>query len=267
MIGVATKFKPTAAKYETAWNAGFRRVELWTDAAVLAAWAELAPLGRSFAVDHALHFPNQLDQTPETLACAVRLYRALDCKAMVIHQPHFDRHAPALRQIGPEVRLAVENHKLTPAGFRDWAEHNPGLTLDVEHLWKYTLDNAPLDVLLEKMRDFLAEFAGKLYHVHLPGYLPGQPEHRPMYCSRNMVLGVLSLLEEVRFEGLIVSEVDRDFQNIYDLQMDVLLFQRWQACGKRSDAPHPPAPSPTEGRGGARTLSPPRPLVGEGVGG
>jgi sugar phosphate isomerase/epimerase len=243
MIGVATKFIPTAAHYEAAWKAGFRRVELWTSAAVLAAWTELAALGQSFAVDHALHFPNQLDLKADTIGNAAALYRALDCRAMVIHQPHFDRHAQALRQLDPGLRLAVENHKLTPERFRDWATRNPGLTLDVEHLWKYTLQDPPLDVLLAHVRGFLAEFAGKLLHVHLPGYLPGQPEHRPMYCSRDMVLGVLSLLEEVRFEGLIVSEVNPEFQNIHDLQMDVLLFQRWRTLHS------PPLPSVGEGQG------------------
>src|SRR6185437_8983938 len=104
--------------------------------------------------------------------------------------------------------LAVENHRLTPDAFLDWAQRNPGLTLDVEHLWMYTLRDAPLSNLLAEVRSFLSRFAHKLRHVHLPGYLPGQPEHRPMYCSRDMVLAVFSLLEEVHFTGLIVSEVN-----------------------------------------------------------
>jgi hypothetical protein len=148
---------------------------------------------------------------------------------MVIHQPHFDRHADALLALAPEMRLAVENHKLDPDGFRQWAEGNPGLTLDVEHLWAFTLRDAPLGVLLGRVKDFLEEFSGKLLHVHLPGYLPGHPEHRPMYCSRDMVLGVLSLLEEAHFEGLIVSEVNPEYQNLHELKMDVLLFERWRA--------------------------------------
>jgi hypothetical protein len=228
VIGIATKLVPNAEAYETARQAGFRRVELWTDARILGDWPNLVPLGRSFGLDHAMHFPNRLDQTPEILRWAVEMYRGLDCRAMVIHQPHFDRHGKSLLEIDPELKLGVENHKLDRAGFRAWAENNPGLTLDVEHLWKFTLRDAPLEALLSAVKEFLAEFAGKLRHVHLPGYLPGQPEHRPMYCSRDMVLGVLTLLQEVDFPGLIVSEVNPEFQNLQDLQMDVLLFERWR---------------------------------------
>jgi hypothetical protein len=78
------------------------------------------------------------------------------------------------------------------------------------------------------VRTFLDRFAGKLRHVHLPGYWPGLAEHRPMYCAREMVFSVLSLLAEVGFEGLVVSEVNPEFQNAAELRMDVLLFGVWQ---------------------------------------
>ena len=82
-------------------------------------------------------------------------------------------------------------------------------------------------VLVPQFRD-RAPLADKLRHVHLPGYLPGFPEHRPMYCARDMVFGVLALLAEFRFEGLIVSEVNAEYQNPNDLRMDVLLFETWR---------------------------------------
>jgi hypothetical protein len=110
----------------------------------------------------------------------------------------------------------------------DWAEKNPGLALDVEHVWKFTLRDAPLPELLAHVGDLVRRFAGKLRHVHLPGYWPGLDEHRPMYAAREMVLPVLDLLAEVKFEGLIVSEVNPPFQNAQDLRMDVLLFERWR---------------------------------------
>jgi hypothetical protein len=189
---------------------------------------ELVSLARAWGFRHAFHFPNQRDLAPESLAHAAELYRALDCRAVVIHQPHFDRHAADLEALAPGIRLAVENHKLTPADFLRWAEDNPGLTLDVEHLWKFTLGDCPLDRLLAEVRRFLERFRPRLHHVHMPGYLPGQAHHRPMYCSRDMVFGVLALLEEFDFDGLVVGEVDTPFQNLHELQMDVLLFRRWQ---------------------------------------
>jgi hypothetical protein len=228
MIGIATKFAPRSPSFETARQAGFRRAELWTDAAVLAGWQSVARLARSYPFDYAIHFPNRLDQPPEVLDAAVGLYRALDAGALILHQPHQDRHGAKLAERCPGIRLAVENHHLNPDELTTWAESNPGLALDIEHLWMFTLAGAALAQVLAEVERFLERFAGKLYHVHLPGYLPGQPEHRPMYCSRDLVLGVLDLLERFHFEGLIVSEVNPEFQNIHDLTMDVLLFERWK---------------------------------------
>ncbi len=228
MLKLATKFAPERPLLEQAHRAGFHFAELWLNAAVLADWRAVADLCRDYPFGYALHFPNRLDQAGHTLEEVVQLYRALDCRSLVIHQPHFDRYGAELTRLGPELRLAVENHNLDPEAFRLWAERNRGLALDVEHVWKFTLPGAPLARVLEEVRTFLAHFAGKLEHVHMPGYYPGLPEHRPMYGSRDLVFGVLSLLAEVGFDGLIVSEVNTEYQNPNDLRMDVLLFEIWR---------------------------------------
>jgi hypothetical protein len=49
-----------------------------------------------------------------------------------------------------------------------------------------------------------------------------------MYCARELVFGVLSLLADARFEGLVVSEVSLEHQNPAELRMDVLLFDAWR---------------------------------------
>jgi sugar phosphate isomerase/epimerase len=226
---------------EHAHRAGFHFAEIWLDAAVLADWQQVATLARDYPFGYALHFPNRLEQPGQTLEQAVELYRALGCRSMVIHQPLFDRYHAELLRLEPEMRLAVENHKLDPERFRLWAERNPGLALDVEHLWKFTHPDASLRRVLDEVRSFLGGFAGKLRHVHMPGYLPGLPEHRPMYCSRDLVFGVLSLLEEVGFDGLIVSEVNPDYQTPNDLRMDVLLFESWR---DRPESGHSRATAP-----------------------
>lgn len=228
MIGIATKFAPTPPAFETAHQAGFRRAEFWTDTSVLLRHREVAALARLYPFDYAIHFPNKLEQPPAALEAAAALYRALDARAMIMHQPHQHRYGERLAELCPGIRLAVENHSMPPEGFIEWATINPGLTLDVEHVWMSTLAGEPLSRVLAEVRSFLERFSSKLYHVHLPGYLPGQPEHRPMYCSRDFVRGVWDLLEEFGFTGLIVSEVNLEYQNLHDLKMDVLLFERWQ---------------------------------------
>jgi len=228
MIEIATKFKPDAKSFETARQAGFRRAEIWTDAEILLDHHAVGNLAKQYSLDYAIHFPNRIEQPPEVVAAAAALYRELDAKALVMHQPHQDRYAQALSEACPGIKLAVENHRLTREQFDAWATNNTGLTLDVEHLWWLTLPGEPLSRVLAEIRSFLDRFAHKLYHVHLPGYWPGTGEHRPMYCSRDLVRGTWDLLEEVGFTGLIVSEVNVEFQNVQDMTMDVLLFERWK---------------------------------------
>ena len=45
-----------------------------------------------------------------------------------------------------------------------------------------------------------------------------------------MALPVLSLLAEFHYEGLIVSEVNPEYQNAQELRMDVLLFDAWRGA-------------------------------------
>src|SRR3954452_4970277 len=148
MLKMATKFKPLAPAFENACRAGFRWAELWLGPDLLAGWQEVLPLARSHPLGYALHFPNRLDLTPDNLGQVVGLYRGLGCRCLVIHRPMGDRYAEGLLRLEPGLRLAVENHNLTPEELTRWAEGSPGLALDVEHLWKYTLRDAPLTRLL-----------------------------------------------------------------------------------------------------------------------
>ena len=228
MLKLATKFKVQPNSIQAAVDAGFTCAEIWLDAKVLENWADVSRLATRSPLQFSLHFPNRGNLTDTHLSQAVELYHSLDCSAMVIHQPMMDLYGRSLLEIDPSIRLGVENHRLSPEDFQRWASSNRWLTLDVEHLWMLTLADCPLAQLLDSVRRFLERFHEKLIHVHLPGYLPGHDEHRPMYCSREMVLAVMNLLAEYRFEGLMVSEVNLDYQNPSELRMDVLLFNRWR---------------------------------------
>lgn len=228
MLKLATKFAPTARSATLACEAGFRHAEIWTDERVLARSGEMAELLSAYPLAYALHFPNLPLESSSSLEKLVGLYQALGCQAVVIHQPLADAYGQDLARLDPSLHLAVENHELDRAGFQEWAETNAGLTLDVEHLWQLTLADAPLEQLLENVDEFLARYGSKLRHVHMPGYQPGQATHRPMYCSRDMVFGVLSLLDEFGFGGLVVSELETEYQNAAELRMDVLLAQVWE---------------------------------------
>jgi sugar phosphate isomerase/epimerase len=235
MFKLATKIRPSRESLEIAAEAGFSSIEFWTNRAVLADSETLAEWTREFAFDFALHFPNRGDLDPQLLENVSQLYSQLGCEAMVIHQPMFKRYADQLLKCNPNLRLGVENHVLSPKQFTDWARKHDWLTLDVEHLWKYTIGDKPLAALIDQLGEFLQRFGSKLVHVHLPGYLPQQEEHRPMYCSREMVMSVWSLLAELDYSGFVVSEVNREYQNVCDLSMDRLLFQRWEQIREEAD--------------------------------
>jgi sugar phosphate isomerase/epimerase len=228
VLRFATKFVPQRVKLENAYQAGFRHAEIWLNDALLADWDGVARLAGDYPFEYALHFPNAPAPTAVTLAGAVALYRRLGCRCMVIHQPLFDRCAADLLRLEPGLRLAVENHKLSPQGFGEWADRNPGLALDVEHLWKFTLADAPLESLRRHVRSVLSSYRDKLRHVHLPGYWPGFMEHRPLYCARDMAFPILSLLAEHDYDGLVVSEANAEYQTAQELRMDVLLFEAWR---------------------------------------
>jgi sugar phosphate isomerase/epimerase len=228
MLRVATKFIPEPQAFETAYRAGFRFAELWLGPTVLADHVNVARLAGAYPNGYVLHFPNRLDLTPAMLEQAVELHRSLGCRCMVIHQPMYDRYRDALLRLESTLRLAVENHRLTPEGLTQWAERNSWLTLDVEHIWMFSMRDAALERLLDWLEAFLARYRGKLLHVHLPGYWPGFEEHRPMYCARDMIFPVFALLAAHGFDGLVVSEVNPQYQNYPELRMDMLLYDAWR---------------------------------------
>lgn len=230
MPQIATKFKPDAASFQLALDSGFRAAELWLDETILLDTDRVAELAERFPFRYAIHFPNDLDVSPAAVERAAWLYSRLDCSALVIHEPQFRKYSEALLRHAPEARLAVENHFHRPDELHRWCARWPGLTLDVEHLWLFCLgQEAPLSRVLDETARFLDLFGSRLRHVHLPGFVPFHDEHRPMYCNRDFVRAVWGLLDEMRFGGLVVSEVSLPYQNAFDLRMDVLLHAGWVA--------------------------------------
>ena len=239
MLKLATKFIPVRHAFETAWRAGFRYAEFWLDGALLDDWENVAQTALDFPLDYALHFPNRSNLTDEQLGHCVQLYEALQCQAMVIHTPMFERYGEGLLQLKPDIVLAVENHKLTPDDLKSWGKSNQYLTLDVEHVWKFTLKDGPFEEQLDTVGRIIERHADKLRHVHMPGYVPGFDEHRPMYCSRELVFAVFEMLQKIDYRGLIVSEVNAEYQTEPDLRMDRLLFDRWREIASASASESP----------------------------
>ena len=137
MLSLATKFIPIRTAFETTVESGFQAAEFWLDPAVLAKADDVSKLASEFPLRYALHFPNSGLITDETLRSTIALYKGVNATATVIHQPMFDRYGKALLELAPDLDLAIENHVLNLDQFDRWADQSPGLTLDVEHLWKF----------------------------------------------------------------------------------------------------------------------------------
>ena len=228
MLNLATKFLPVPCDFRQAWEAGFRSAELFTNAEVLDRADDVIAMARDFDMNYAMHFPNRPELSDDHLAACGRLFDELNMSAVVVHPPMMKRYGDRLRQMHPHLVLGVETMRVPPDEMIDWIHQQGTVTLDIEHIWKFTLLDSPLEDLLALVREIFHKAADNVVHVHMPGYLPGQGEHRPMYTSREFTLGVFDILADYDFGGLVVSEVDMQFQNPYDLKMDVLLFERWR---------------------------------------
>lgn len=235
---LATKFKPDADEpFAAAVAAGMKAAELWTGPEVLAAAGEVVERARRFSLRYALHFPNRRDLTPEQLAAFVELYRALDCRSFTIHELEYDRYASDLERIAPDLRPAVENSMLAYDDLPRWATTRPGLTLDVEHIWCFTVRGAPLSEVVAVVRDLLKQHAHKVRHVHLPGYWAEGEEHRPLHRSPDFAGAMLGLLADVGYSGFVVSEADTQYQTVPEMSADVEFVAAWRRRRTLAESP------------------------------
>ena len=237
MLKLATKFLPEPIAFKHAYDAGFRSAELYLNAAVLECVDDVVEISRDFEMDYALHFPNKPELNETHLRNCCRLADELNVSAVVIHEPMFRRYAELLRAIDPRIPLAIENQRVPAASLAAWVHEHGSVTLDIEHIWKFSLHDGPIEDLFALVRGVFERASECIKHIHMPGYLPGPTEHRPMYTSREFCMGVFDILADHNFAGLVVSEVDLQFQNYIELRMDRLLFERWLDLRQQSVAP------------------------------
>ncbi|MEM7143799.1 MAG: hypothetical protein AAF591_01610 [Verrucomicrobiota bacterium] len=227
MLTFATKLQPTAANVDAAWNAGFRATEVSLNAAVLKNWRTSVEAMRRHPMQYTLHFPNKGPIGSGKVKKIVKLYRSLNCHAMVIHPGMLKKYGSQLKKKKNPLRLAVENGKIGYDSFCLWAGSHDYLTLDIEHLWKYSLEDCSLADLRHELQAFLWQYGPKIRHVHLPGYKAGQDEHRPTYKNPKLARMVLNLLELDDVPRTIVSETRASLRTPENLAADTKFFNNW----------------------------------------
>lgn len=233
MLRIATKFLPEKAAFEQAFRAGFRHAEFFLNAEVLERVDEVIETAQQFDMRYALHFPNKAGLANSHLEACAKMFTQLHASAIVMHPPMLRKYEEPLRAINRDLVLAIETMRVPKEELLQWVAKHKAVTLDMEHIWMFTLPGAPIDEFLALVRSIFQQHGDCVKHVHMPGHLPGQGEHRPMYTSREFCLGVFDILAEFQYDGLVVSEVNMPFQNPFDLRMDVLLYEGWLAHKSR----------------------------------
>ncbi|MBT6156896.1 MAG: hypothetical protein HOL01_16320 [Planctomycetaceae bacterium] len=224
----AARTSASPVEFAAAEEAEISNLELQVSIDDLLNWEETARVAKTAGFNYTVKFPTSLEVPELALENCVKLCAVLSCDTLVIHEPMVRKFGSRIAELAPGLMLAVENNRFNKVRFEEWAGSNDKLTLDVEHFWKFTLNDAPLEVMLDELGLFLQKYGEKLQQVHLSGYQPGHPVHRPMYCNRDMVFSVLSLLAESGFDGFLVSEVSAEYLNRRDLVMDTRLIGSWQ---------------------------------------
>lgn len=227
MFKHATRTNANQESFASADEAEITNIELQLTANDLLSWEDTAKIAEKGNFNFVVKFPTTLELTDEQVANCAVLCAALNSPVLVIHEPMFRKYGKQLAEAAPALKLAVENNRHVPGRLVEWAK-NDHLTLDVEHFWKFTLGDVEETTFLTELATFLREHGSKVCQVHLTGYQPGQPVHRPMYCNREVASSVLTLLAEANYEGFIVSEVSPEYFNRRDLVMDAQLIQAWQ---------------------------------------
>ena len=225
MFKFATRIVPEQSAFELVRNAGISAVEIRVNADSLLNSTEIAQLAAGLSTS--IVFPARLEVTDECLESCIELCHATGSQTLVIHEPMFEKFADQLEARDSKLDLAVENGPMPLARLAAWAEKYSRLTLDVEHFWKFSLNDCPLEQMLPHLTNFWKVYGGKIRQVHLPGYRPGLEVHRPMHANRELAQQVLTLLRDNNFQGMVVSEVAEEFFNHRELTMDAMLFEAW----------------------------------------
>jgi len=228
MLKFASRIPADTQKLATIFESGFRRVEVFLTPQSIKACKPFAKIAENYEMSYGLHFPNRAILSEKQLKKTIKLYRRLNCESMTIHQPMYRHYAKQLLIIDSEICLAVENHRLKPKSFWRWANSYEHLTLDVEHLWKHTLKQAPMPDLLSMLKEFLKLHGSQLKRVHLPGYEPGGKEHQPLSFNPQLARKVFTALSKINFDGMVVSETRPAMRLPKHLKNDISMYECWE---------------------------------------
>jgi sugar phosphate isomerase/epimerase len=199
-------------------EAGIGAVELWLDGALLHDIDRVAALCARYPLRYALHAPNDACDPARLGALA----RAVGARIVVLHDIYFDDEWPALLRAIEEAgaRPCIENISSIREPMRVMRRYGAGLCLDLEHL---QLECA--GVYREEFLNLIA----RAEHVHLTGYAPGSDRwHTHLNAGGEHTLGLLDMLREKGYRGMVVSEARTSLQSPEEFRAVREFFDRWR---------------------------------------
>ena len=147
---------------------------------------------------------------------------------MSVHEDELE-DAFHIRTIDPGIQLAVENQNITFDNLESWIQANEAVTLNIEYLWKNTLQDCDFPELQSVLTRLFHNYGSKICKVHLSGYRPDHPVKTPLSHSKEVTEFVFDLLLKNGFQGFVVGEIDVEFQTSENLSLDLKFFQEWKA--------------------------------------
>lgn len=225
MIQFATKFFPNPENFENAYRAGYEFAELALDSNRLMSKQTLSKIGRSYEFDYAMHFPVETNLRQEIVSNVISLMSELNSSVLVIHPEAYQKYREELKPIIEKV--CIENREYELSQLEHWAESFQNLTLDIEKVWLHGMPESNAAEFFGFIESFIGQWAHKIKHVHLSGFVPGFDPKRPMYCSKELAFVVLNSLRDAGFAGKVVATASPELQTLQSLRMDRLLFDQW----------------------------------------
>ena len=227
MFSLATKFSPEAANFEKACCSGYDHAELFLTPTRLMSWRTLSKIARSYEMNYVLHFPTCSKAPHETSEEVVLLAQDINCRTISVHENCLET-AMGIREIDPQLQLCVENQSVELEKLDSWIAANEFITLNVENLWKQTLQDDDFSELESVIRRLFHRHRERIRSVHLSGYRPGRESKTPLAKSAEFTNRIFDILLAENFDGIVVGEIDVQHQTSELLKADLALFHRWQ---------------------------------------
>lgn len=228
MFSFATKFSPEAANFEKAVFAGYEYAELYLTPTRLMSWRSLSKIARSYDLSYLLHFPVSTKATPQTCQEIVELCQDVSCNIVVVHEAELEL-AHHVTAIDPTILLAVENQEVRFSDLDDWLKRHEDVSLNLDHLWKETLNNCDFAEFKSVVARLMNNHRGRIRNVHLSGYTPNHPVKCPLSQSPEVACSLLDTILAAGYDGAVVGELDTCFQTGEKLQQDLEWFNGWRA--------------------------------------